>query len=464
MRSSVFQSRFAKTSPLADLERAVDDLLAGDPARMVTRGDAIGEKLLRLAAAERCDRAGEPKRAEEPDRVDELKRWVAMSMTANEASRQMAQMVRNVQEADRRTQGIAAAAEEMTTTVAEVSSISKAAADAAAEARRATGSGRASAGEAVNAMARIVSAVDDATGKVKGLGHASAQIGELVQEIERIAAQTNLLALNATIEAARAGEAGKGFAVVAREVKTLAAQTAKATDLIRTRIAALQRETDGIVQAMSESAGRVEAGRSAIQSTGDGLDALEEQVAGVSTRMSDIARILEQQEEASRDIAAGIGTISTMSTRNLEAIEAVLDTLEASEAPIVQSINGLVQAGVVNATIHAAKSDHLIWMRKLAQMAAGRATLKPTELADHHTCRLGRWFDAQPAGELTAHPAWQALKKPHELVHSAGIKAARAYAAGRLDEAIAHIAEAGDASRDVLSLLDELSRVEPGPR
>ena len=86
--------------------------------------------------------------------------------------------------------------------------------------------------------------------KVEGLAASASRIGEVVKLITDIAEQTNLLALNATIEAARAGEAGKGFAVVASEVKSLANQTAKATDEISEQISAIQGETRDTVEAI----------------------------------------------------------------------------------------------------------------------------------------------------------------------------------------------------------------------
>ena len=92
---------------------------------------------------------------------------------------------------------------------------------------------------------------------ISGLAHAAQKIGDIVKLIRAIAEQTNLLALNATIEAARAGDAGKGFAVVASEVKSLAVQTAKATEEISSQIAAVQESTTGAVDAIRRISGRM---------------------------------------------------------------------------------------------------------------------------------------------------------------------------------------------------------------
>ena len=92
----------------------------------------------------------------------------------------------------------------------------------------------------------------DANRDVAELGTASAQIGEVVQVIQGIAAQTNLLALNATIEAARAGEAGRGFAVVAGEVKQLANETATATTTVTQKVALIQEQVQKVVASLGE--------------------------------------------------------------------------------------------------------------------------------------------------------------------------------------------------------------------
>src|SRR6202158_140170 len=104
--------------------------------------------------------------------------------------------------------------------------------------------------ESNGVTADAVKQADVTDERMAELSAAGDRIGHVVKLITSIAEQTNLLALNATIEAARAGDAGKGVAVVASEVKTLATQTAKATEDIRTQITAIQAETQSAVDAI----------------------------------------------------------------------------------------------------------------------------------------------------------------------------------------------------------------------
>jgi methyl-accepting chemotaxis protein len=106
------------------------------------------------------------------------------------------------------------------------------------------------AAHAAGIASRAVSQARETDGTVQGLAKSAARIGEVVGLINTIAAQTNLLALNATIEAARAGEAGRGFAVVASEVKSLASQTAKATEEISEQISDIQKVVGEAIDAI----------------------------------------------------------------------------------------------------------------------------------------------------------------------------------------------------------------------
>lgn len=138
---------------------------------------------------------------------------------------------------------------------------------------------------------------------VRSLATAAQKIGEVVKLINDVASQTNLLALNATIEAARAGEAGKGFAVVANEVKSLANQTAKATDEISAQITSVQGATHDAVRAI-EAIGTTISEISEI--SGMIASAVEEQ--GAATQ--EIARNVEQAAAGTRDVSGNIGGVT----------------------------------------------------------------------------------------------------------------------------------------------------------
>jgi methyl-accepting chemotaxis protein len=116
-------------------------------------------------------------------------------------------------------------------------------------------------GDQMNRSSRIAQQAVEETSRtnatVDGLAQAAQKIGDVVQLIQQIAGQTNLLALNATIEAARAGESGRGFAVVASEVKSLATQTAKATEEISAQIAGIQEATAETVRAIRNIGGTI---------------------------------------------------------------------------------------------------------------------------------------------------------------------------------------------------------------
>jgi methyl-accepting chemotaxis protein len=140
-------------------------------------------------------------------------------------------------------------------------------------------------------------------GRIGKLSRAAQEIGDVVKLITAIAEQTNLLALNATIEAARAGDAGRGFAVVASEVKSLASQTAKATEEISTHIAGMQGATQESVAAIKEIGGTI-AQISNIASTI--ASAVREQ----STATQEIARSVQNVAEGTSEAATNITEVN----------------------------------------------------------------------------------------------------------------------------------------------------------
>ncbi|ABC23260.1 methyl-accepting chemotaxis protein [Rhodospirillum rubrum] len=223
-----------------------------------------------------------------------------MSSGAEETLSQASTVTAAASESSENTQTVAAATEELASSIQEIS-------------RQASHS---------NAMARTaVERVDETNKTVAALNSAALRVGDVVALITDIASQTNLLALNATIEAARAGEAGKGFAVVAGEVKSLAQQTAKATEDISRQIEDIQSVTTSTVQAIS--------------AIGESINGLSE-VAGM------IAAAVEEQNAATKEISMNIqraegasrevsGAISLVSEAARSGGETAADVLGAAE-------------------------------------------------------------------------------------------------------------------------------------
>jgi methyl-accepting chemotaxis protein len=221
-----------------------------------------------------------------------------LTRTAETTQNLSSQVAGASEEASSNIQSVASATEELSTSVNEIG-------------RRVRDSNRI-------AEAAVVQA-QETDGRIGKLSRAAQEIGDVVKLITAIAEQTNLLALNATIEAARAGEAGRGFAVVASEVKSLASQTAKATDEISNHISGMQGATQESVAAIKEiggTIGQISNIASAIAS------AVEQQ----SSATQEIARNVQSVAQGTHEAAANIMQVNRGATETGAASGAVLDS------------------------------------------------------------------------------------------------------------------------------------------
>jgi methyl-accepting chemotaxis protein len=224
-----------------------------------------------------------------------------MSKTAERSNRQVRTVAGASEEASVNVQTVAAASEELSTSIAEIG-------------RQVT--------TAATIAERAVEETRQTDKTIQGLVEIATRIGDVIKLINDIAGQTNLLALNATIEAARAGEAGKGFAVVASEVKSLANQTAKATEDISAQISAVQNVTKDAVEAIKRIGGTIDEVSAVATSI---ASAVEQQ--GAATQ--EITRSTQQAAQRTREVSENISGVTTDANATGEAANGVKSAAEA---------------------------------------------------------------------------------------------------------------------------------------
>ncbi len=223
-----------------------------------------------------------------------------MSATAGEASHQATTVAAVAEQASANVQTVAAATEELSSSVTEIG-------------RQVT--------QSTEIAGQAVAEANRTNVTVQGLSAAAQKIGDVVKLISDIASQTNLLALNATIEAARAGEAGRGFAVVASEVKSLASQTAKATDEISAQVGAMQSATAEAVQAI-EGIGRT------IGAINEITSAISLAVDQQGSATQEIARNVQEAAQGTGQVSGNISAVNKAADKTGSAANKVLLSAE----------------------------------------------------------------------------------------------------------------------------------------
>jgi methyl-accepting chemotaxis protein len=253
----------------------------------------------------------------------------SLAGAANELTATATQMSGNANKMSQESTSASASAEEVATGVQTVATNTEEMAASIKEIAR-------SANESAEMSKSTLTRAQDTNKTITSLGVSSQEIGNVIKVISSIAQQTNLLALNATIEAARAGDAGKGFAVVANEVKELAKQTAKATEEITNKIGAIQKDSQGAVEAIGGISTAVEKLNSI---AGAIAAAVEEQTATTN----EVSRVVQESSKGVEGISQTIKVVSAGAAENSAASNQTLDAAKGL-SQLAEKLKNLVKS------------------------------------------------------------------------------------------------------------------------
>ena len=356
---------------------------------------------------------------------------------------------------------IATAAEEMSQTITDIAKNASVAAESSAEAMDIANNGKQitdTTVETINEVNSSTALLSDMVGK---LNNRVIEIGDIVNVIKDIADQTNLLALNAAIEAARAGEQGRGFAVVADEVRKLAEKTIKATADISGRISAVQSDSDQTSRSMSESSKGVTKAAGHIRNLNNVLQTIVVSIQKVRDQVTNIAAGVEEQSAASGDVA-----------KNSEATSEIAKDMEIMSDDVMHEVNTLVRISedLRNLTtgfkthlsaemiLDTAKTDHRVFVGKIASCLKGDISIDSSSLPNHHTCRFGKWYDTEGTAKCGSLSSFKAVVRPHERIHTMAKEAISSLGDGNKQKAWEIYKEMENLSEEIGSLLDGVKR------
>ena len=364
-----------------------------------------------------------------------------------------------IESAAQRITSVATATEEMSSTAREIAKNAQAAAGEASDTVKKTKEGSAALEELISRMEQVEQAVKTMGESINQFVTRTQKIVELTDKVKEIAAQTNLLSLNAAIEAARAGEHGRGFAVVADEVRTLAEKSAQAAKEI-------EQVTQDIGGQSKEVEIKVKEGLSHLKNYQESLDVVtnvmsiaDNAAAQTSEQVTHIATAAEEQSQVAAEMA---NTLSNL-TNGMEDIQKTFDNIGSAFDKIIKeqanSIKTFSEWKFDCMLLNIVKSDHLLWVTRALEVLINKNTsLSSGELADHHQCRLGKWYDGVGREKYGSYEEFALLGQIHPKVHDTGKALVDAVNAKDIDKANNFASRLIDYKNQVIKTLDALSK------
>ncbi len=356
---------------------------------------------------------------------------------------------------------IATAAEEMSQTITDIAKNASTASESSSEAMDIAEGGKQVTDITVDIINEVNSAAGELAAIIERLNRSVSEIGDIVTVIKDIADQTNLLALNAAIEAARAGDQGRGFGVVADEVRKLAEKTIKATSEISEKINNVQTESGHTAASMTAASKGFSKASSNVKNLNNVLNTIVESIQRVRDQIVHIATAVEEQSSASEEVARNIEKTSNISMDTEKMSEDVMhevNSLTRIVEDLRNSTSGFSTKGSELMILDIAKTDHRVFIGKIASCLKGDLVLSASDITDHFSCRFGKWYfgiGKDICGQLHS---YKAIDTPHKKIHELAKEAVAAVNSRDMGKAQMAYNQMEEVSDQIGSLLDGIRR------
>lgn len=297
------------------------------------------------------------------------------------------------------------------------------------------------------------------TERMASLVKTTSNINALVATVNGIAEQTNLLSLNASIEAARAGDHGRGFSVVAQEVRKLATQSKESVVQIHTQLSAIQSSVNDISGQFATIQETFATNTTTVEETAARTSSLKQTFQKIGASMETLTSFTEEESASFQEMKSAMHrTVDGLHIIRESAITChgfLMDALREMSAlrdALIKASGTLSDRDILDL----AKTDHLIWLVRLNEMLLGGGEPDATAAANHHGCRLGKWYDGEGKQKFGSDATFADLAPKHERFHSLCAEAINAQQTGDVARVRELLPEINDLSQEVIGFLNKL--------